>query len=110
DEGLLFRNAFSCSPVCSVARTTLATGMYAPRFGAQLHRRLRPAELPDGWEMFPHYLQAAGYYTTNNSKTDYNTPAGPRVWSESSRQATWRNRERSEQPFFHMESHAASHE
>lgn len=109
-HGLVFEHAFSCAPVCSVARTTLAASVYAPRFGGEYHRRLQPATLPADWHMFPWYLNGAGYYTTNNNKTDYNTPADKQVWNESSKQASWRNRPQSEQPFFHMESHGASHE
>ncbi len=110
ERGLIFDRAFSNSPVCSVARTTLATGMYAPRNGTQFHRRIRPARLPEDWRMFPFYLRQAGYYTTNHVKTDYNTPAGSGVWDESSRQATWRNRPEPDTPFFHMQSFPVSHE
>ncbi|MFP6672410.1 MAG: sulfatase-like hydrolase/transferase, partial [Pirellulaceae bacterium] len=39
-EGVTFDHAFSCSPVCSVARTTLMTGMLAPRIGFQYHRKI----------------------------------------------------------------------
>ena len=28
--------------------------------------------MPDNGKMYPWYLQQAGYYTSNNSKTDYN--------------------------------------
>ena len=38
-EGLVFNHAFSNSPVCSVARTTLITSCYGPRIGTQYHRR-----------------------------------------------------------------------
>ena len=31
EEGLTFNHAFSNAPVCSVARSTLATGILAPR-------------------------------------------------------------------------------
>ena len=110
ERGLVFDRAFSNSPVCSVARTTLATGMYAPRNGTQFHRRIRPAQLPEDWRMFPFYLRQAGYYTTNHVKTDYNTPAGAGVWDESSRKATWRNRPEPDMPFFHMQSFPVSHE
>ena len=34
-DGLTFNHAFSNSPVCSVARSTLATAMLAPRGGFQ---------------------------------------------------------------------------
>ena len=56
--------------------------------------------------MFPAYLRDAGYYTTNNSKTDYNANPTKDVWDESSRTASWRKRKDPKQPFFHMESHA----
>lgn len=109
-SGLTFDHAFSCSPVCSVARTTLATGCYGPRIGTQFHRRYKLAEMPTGLRMFPAYLREAGYYTSNNSKKDYAAVEGPGVWDESSRKASWRNRTDSKQPFFHMESHGQSHE
>ena len=72
-HGLTFNHAFSNAPVCSVARTTLITGCYGPRIGSQYHRRYAVAAMPEGLQMFPAYLRDAGYYTTNNSKKDYNT-------------------------------------
>ena len=109
-HGLTFDNAFSNAPVCSVARTTLATACYGPRIGTQFHRRYKLAPMPKGLRMFPAYLREAGYYTTNNSKKDYNAIEGPGVWDASSRSASWRNRSQAKQPFFHMQSHAQSHE
>ncbi|MHC4175985.1 MAG: sulfatase-like hydrolase/transferase [Planctomycetota bacterium] len=109
-EGVVFEHAFSCSPVCSVARTTLITGCYAPRVGAQYHRRSKMVPLPPPLRMFPAYLREAGYYTTNNSKKDYNAVEGTGVWDESSRRATWRNRPSADTPFFHMQSYGMSHE
>ena len=109
-HGLTFDHAFSNSPVCSVARTTLATGCYGPRIGTQFHRRYKLAAMPTGLRMFPAYLRDAGYYATNNSKKDYNAVEGKGVWDESSRNASWRNRPHKDQPFFHMQSHGNSHE
>lgn len=109
ESGLLFRNAFSNAPVCSVARTTLMTGCYAPRIGTQFHRRSVVVPMPPGLKMFPAYLREAGYYTTNRNKKDYNAQETPGTWDESSRKATWRNRS-NDQPFFHMQSFTASHE
>lgn len=108
-HGLLFENAFSNGAVCSVARTTLATGCYGPRIGTQYHRKSVSVPLPDGVRMFPEYMRKAGYYTANNSKTDYNAISGKEVWDESSRKATWRKRAK-EQPFFYMQSFAVCHE
>jgi len=108
-EGLVFERAFSCAPVCSVARTTLITGCYAPRLGTQFHRKEVTVPLPDGLRMFPAYLREAGYYTANNNKKDYNAREGEGVWDESSNRASWRNRAEG-QPFFFMQSFPVSHE
>ncbi len=64
---------------------------------------------PMAWRCFHAYLRDAGYYTTNNSKEDYNYIRSEKVWDESSNKAHWRNREPG-QPFFHKESHGISHE
>jgi arylsulfatase A-like enzyme len=109
-DGLIFEHAFSNSPVCSVARTTLITSVYAPRLGTQYHRKIYPVPLPQGWKMFPAFLRQAGYYTTNKVKKDYNAEETPGTWDASSRKASWRNRPDAEQPFFHMQSFAESHE
>ena len=109
-HGVTFDHAFSNAPVCSVARSTLATGCLGPRIGTQFHRKHTMATLPDGLRMFSAYLRDAGYYTANKSKQDYNATPSVGVWDESSRTATWRKRKSPNQPFFHMESHAQSHE
>ena len=110
-EGLTFEHAFSCGPVCSVARSTLATGIYAPRAGFQYHRRSVPAGLPAGYLPWSAALRRAGYYATNNSKTDYNFVHSLReLWDESSNRASWRGRPDPTTPFFHMESWPLSHE
>ena len=110
ENGLTFDHAFSNAPVCSVARTTLATCCYGPRIGTQFHRKYKMAAMPKGLRMFPAYLRDAGYYTTNHSKKDYNAIEGKGVWDESSKKASWRNRPEESQPFFHMQSHGESHE
>jgi len=110
-EGLTFNNAYSCAPVCSVARSTLALGVYAPRIGTQYHRRSAPATLPAGFKPWSALLRDAGWFASNNSKTDYNFVHDMKaVWDQSSGTATWRNRPDKAQPFFHMESWPLSHE
>jgi len=108
-EGITFKNAFSNAPVCSVARSTLISACYAPRIGAQFHRKLKSVNMPDELKMFPAYLKAAGYYTTNNNKEDYNILKGDEVWSESKKGASWRNR-MTDQAFFHVENIGVCHE
>ncbi|MGB1931376.1 MAG: sulfatase-like hydrolase/transferase, partial [Mariniblastus sp.] len=108
-NGVVFDRAFSNAPVCSVARTTLISMVYAPRLGTQFHRRIELANMPAGWKMFPAYLRDAGYYTTNNSKKDYNAVETKGTWDASSNKAHWRNRP-SGKPFFHVQTYTDSHE
>ena len=109
-SGLLYPNAFSNAPVCSVARSTLITGTLTTRTGMYLHRKIKIAPMPDGLEMFPAYLRKAGYYTTNNAKKDYNAEESEDVWDNSSGKASWQNRPDKSQPFFHQETFHESHE
>lgn len=109
EHGVLFSNAFSNGPVCSVARSTLISGCYAPRIGANYHRREKHVPMPGGLNMFPEYLRNAGYYTTNNSKEDYNILKGDSVWDESSKKAHWKHR-KAGQPFFHVFNIGTTHE
>ena len=108
-EGIVFDNAFSNAPVCSVARSTLITGCYAPRIFTQFHRRAKHVPLPNDLMPMPYYLKKAGYYTTNNSKQDYNFILPDEVWDESSTKATYKNRQPG-QPFFHVQNHTVTHE
>lgn len=108
--GVTFDNAYSCAPVCSVARTSLLTGCYAPRLMTQFHRATRKARLPDDFKVFPTRLREAGYYTTNRSKEDYNCIVTDKIWDESSRNASWQKRPTATTPFFHVETFTTSHE
>jgi arylsulfatase A-like enzyme len=108
-EGLIFNRAFSNAPVCSVTRSAIISGCYGPRIGAQFHRKLAPVPMPDSLNMFPAYLRRVGYYTTNNSKEDYNIVKRDGVWDESSKKASWKNRNEN-QPFFHVFNIGVSHE
>ncbi len=109
NHGLTYTHAFSNAPVCSVARSTIISGSYGPRIGSQYHRRMAKVPMPQGLKMFPAYLRQAGYYTTNNSKEDYNIVKSDDVWDESSKRASWKNREGS-QPFFHVFNIHNTHE
>ena len=108
EKGLTFNHAFSNAPVCSVARSTLATGILAPRGGFQYHRK---SALAKGVKPWTALLRKAGYYCANNSKTDYNfaTVKGE-AWNESSRKASWHKRQEKKAPFFYMQSFAVCHE
>ena len=104
ENGIIFNNAFSNAPVCSVARSTIITGAYAPRIGTQYHRKMKRVQLPEQIKPLPTYLSKHGYYTTNNSKEDYNFVKENKIWDESSNKASYKNRKKG-QPFFHIQNY-----
>ena len=109
-RGLIYRNAWSTAPVCAPARTTIISGLYPVSTGA--HHMRSESRLPEGFRFFPELLREAGYYTTNNSKQDYNLekPGGEgSVWHETSREAHWRNRPEGV-PFFAVFNFTVTHE
>lgn len=108
-KGVVYHRAFSNAPVCSVARSTLITGCYAPRIFTQFHRKAQEVPLPEGIKPFPYYLRQAGYYTSNNSKQDYNFVLPDGVWDASSKKASYKDREPG-QPFFHVQNFTVTHE
>jgi len=108
-NGLIFERAFSNTPVCSAARSTLIASSYGPRLASHYHRKIQQVPTPVGVEMFPAYLRKAGYYTSNNSKEDYNIVKADNVWDDSSKKATWKNRKKG-QPFFHVFNIEDTHE
>lgn len=105
-EGHIFTQAFSNAPICAPARSTLITGMYATSLGTQNLRSEIP--VPADLKILPELLKEAGYFTTNNAKTDYNFSAEGR-WDENSNTAHWRNRA-TNQPFFSVFNFGITHE
>ncbi len=105
-EGVRFLHAFSNAPVCSPARATLVTGIYASTLGSQ-HLRSE-INKPDYIEGFPKYLREAGYYCTNNDKEDYNFKDSA-IWDESSKKAHWKNRP-TNKPFFSVFNLGITHQ
>ncbi len=106
-EGVRFTRCFTHAGVCAPSRSGLITGCYPPSIGTH-HMRCQgvpPVEV----RCFPEYLRAAGYYCTNNSKTDYQFEAPPTAWDESSNKADWRGR-KAGQPFFCVINFTTSHE
>jgi N-sulfoglucosamine sulfohydrolase len=107
EEGILYRNAFVSSPICSPARSAIITGMHATSLGTQ-HLRSE-IDIPDFIKTLPEIMMEHGYYTSNNVKTDYNfDPTGR--WNESSDTAHWRNRPSNDQPFFSVFNIMTPHE
>jgi len=108
-KGVLFERCFA-QPVCAPSRFAIITGMHATTCGPAQHMRAQ-GKIPSWLKGFPTYLRKAGYYASNNAKTDYNSPIRPRdTWDDSSRTAHWRNRPDREQPFFSVFNHEITHE
>jgi uncharacterized sulfatase len=108
-QGVRFTQAHHCHGVCRPARTGIILGMWPTSVGCN-HMRCE-GQLPRHIKPFPYYLRQAGYYCTNNSKTDYAFQWNPdEVWDESSRTAHYRNRSNPEQPFFAVFNFTCTHE
>ncbi len=119
DEGIVFTNAYSTSGVCAPSRAALAMGMYPTSFGANHMRtgsNTKETGLPK-YEAIPpsdakilsHHMQEAGYYTTNNYKTDYQFKPPKGIWHENSLSAHWRNRP-DDTPFYSVFNFTTTHE
>lgn len=111
-KGVRFKRCWSNAPVCAPARTCLISGRWAPADGAEHMRSLVP--LPEGHQMYPQLLRAAGYYCTNNNKEDYNLEKpkdGKKdlAWDESGKKAHWKNRPEGK-PFFAVFNDQVTHE
>lgn len=107
-QGCTFTRAFATSPVCSASRSAIITGIYATTIGTHQHRSM--VDLPAGVRTFPAYLRDAGYYCTNNFKTDYNFEVPADAWDANGRHAHWKNRPDPQQPFFAVFNFIETHE
>lgn len=106
-EGVRYTNAFTTAGVCAPCRSGIITGMYQTTIGT--HHMRCTAKLPAMIKAFSTYLRSAGYYCTNNSKTDYQTNDLRDAWDESSNKAHWRNR-KGGQPFLAVFNFTGCHE
>lgn len=121
-EGCRWTNAFSTAGVCAPARSAVITGMYPISIGTHhmrtTHTNRYAPELPTPYsavvphyvKCFTEYLRAAGYYCTNNVKTDYQFDPPLTAWDELSTEAHWRNRPDPDQPFFAVFNPTVTHE
>lgn len=110
-KSVKFTHAFATAPVCSPSRSCLIQGVAAPSQGTHQMRSAFP--IPKSWKGFPSLLRKAGYYTTNNVKTDYNTANFQDIiqasWDESSPKAHWRKGPKGK-PFFSVFNLMTSHQ
>lgn len=128
-EGLRFTHTFGTYGVCGPNRHCLIMGMYPTSTGAMAMRTWKrtaalssitdpellaiptyEATPPPEAKCFTEYLRAAGYYCTNNAKTDYQFRPPVTAWDESHRKAHWRNRPDKETPFFSVFNFNVTHE
>lgn len=120
-KGVRFPNTFTTAGVCSPSRAGLILGMNQISTGTQ---HMRTSNRPNGGyqsvppaevKAFPELLRAAGYYTFNTAKEDYQFSgampgSGPfTIWDAFNDSQLWRNR-RNDQPFFGMMNFMETHE
>ncbi|HEX5170455.1 MAG TPA: sulfatase-like hydrolase/transferase, partial [Cyclobacteriaceae bacterium] len=118
NEGVRYSRAFSTAGVCAPSRAALISGMYPTSFGANNMRTLQniAREVPYYSVVPPaylkthsEYLRAAGYYCTNNVKTDYQFENPISAWDDCSAEAHWRNGPKGK-PFFAIFNFMITHE
>lgn len=107
ERSIVYERAYATAPICAPARSALVSGLYATSMGTMHLRSETP--FSENLKTLPEHLAAAGYYTSNQNKTDYNfDPAGR--WIEHSGSVTpWRNRTEG-QPFYSVFNFGNSHE
>ncbi len=110
-DGVRFTSAFSTGTVSAPSRFCLITGCRTATMGTGNQRS--NYAIPEFVKGFPTYLREAGYYTSNNSKTDYNNANANTIikssWDESSNKAGWWKRKPG-QPFFAVFNSYYSHQ
>lgn len=123
-QGVRFTNVFTTAAICAPCRAGIITGMYQTSIGC-MHMRTtsyrrsveNPIEFtavpPHYVKAFTEYLRVAGYYCSNNSKTDYQfakDPVPESIWDDCSKTAHYKNRPDKNQPFFAVFNHLGTHE
>ena len=136
EEATIYTNVYATVAVCAPTRSSIITGMYPISIGT-MHMRtgkdvmswgkrdysgtskaidingdsvpLYAAVIPEEVKCFTEYLCNAGYYCSNNEKTDYQFAAPVTAWDQNNPKAHWRNRAEG-QPFFAVFNHGITHE
>ncbi|MBK7132590.1 MAG: sulfatase [Bacteroidales bacterium] len=123
-QGTRFTNVFTTAAISAPVRSGIITGMYQTSIGC-MHMRTtsyrrgveNPLEFtavpPHYVKAFTEYMRAAGYYCTNNNKTDYQfskDPVPASIWDECSKKAHYKNRPDKNQPFFAVFNWVGTHE
>ena len=137
-EGITFMNAFATAGVCAPSRSSIITGMYPVSIGTHNmrtgpHHEYREPEAetyksyislkdirgrnvpeyaavpPPYVKVFTEYLRAAGYFTSNAAKVDYQFSSPITAWDEIGKDASYKTRKEG-QPFFAVFNHGITHE
>lgn len=135
-ESMVYDNAFTPVGVCAPSRSSIITGMHPTSIGTTHMRtshdvfswgrrdysdkvdvkdidgnpiRKYSAVIPDFVKCYTEYMREAGYYCTNNYKTDYQFAAPVTAWDENNQNAHWRNTPKNK-PFFSIFNIDVSHE
>lgn len=108
-KGLLFRHVYSNAPVCAPSRFGILTGVYPESCAPANHMRAN-GRLPKGFRTYPELMRQAGYFCTNNDKTDYNCDTDPEaIWDVQGKEGHWRKRPAG-QPFMAVFNYGTTHE
>jgi len=104
-ESIRYTRMFTTIGVSAPSRAALITGMYPAAIGAnqmrnfteeknQLPSDILPYEvvLPQGVKCYTEFMRKAGYYCTNNDKTDYQFASPLTAWDENGENAHWKHR------------------
>lgn len=111
-EGLSYMRTYTAAGVCAPSRTAHIFGMHQQTMGGhQMRAKFYKYNVvpPANVKAYPEYLRALGYYTSNNSKTDYQVGDPASIWDDNGNKAHWRNRPAGK-PFFHMVTFNVTHE
>ncbi len=135
-ESVIYDNAFAPVGVCAPSRSSIITGMYPTSIGTMHMRtgkdvfswgsrkykdsipikdlknhaiREYSAVIPENVKCYTEYLRAAGYFCTNNEKTDYQFASPVTAWNQNNGKAHWRNRPENT-PFFSVFNIGTTHE
>src|SRR6478735_8422483 len=91
-EGVTFKKAYTCVPVCAPTRASLITGMFPTSIGAHNMRIQAVNKYPNvpNYEVvppayvrcYPDILRENGIYTSCSKKTDYQFSPSPFTWDE----------------------------
>ncbi len=135
-ESIIYDNAFAPVGVCAPSRSSIITGMYPTSIGTMHMRtgkdvfswgsgkyknsipisdinnnpiREYSAVIPEYVKCYTEYLRAAGYFCSNNYKTDYQFASPVTAWDQNNQKAHWRNAPKGK-PFFSVFNIGTTHE